>query len=55
MPSIPYTVSKEGRGPAWSNSLFENNAEFCLGMYLSVKQQRNKTRAWIEELRGLVP
>ena len=37
MPSIPYTVSKEGRGPAWSNSLFENNAEFCLGMYLSVK------------------
>ena len=55
MPSIPYTVSKEGRGPAWSNSLFENNAEFCLGMYLSVKQQRYKTRAWIEELRGLVP
>ena len=55
MPSIPYTVSKEGRGPAWSNSLFENNAEFCLGMYLSVKQQRNKTRAWIEELRTLVP
>ncbi len=55
MPSIPYTVSKEGRGPAWSNSLFENNAEFCLGMYLSVKQQRSKTRAWIEELRELEP
>ena len=55
MPSIPYTVSKEGRGPAWSNSLFENNAEFCLGMYLSVKQQRSKTRAWIEELKELQP
>ena len=55
MPSIPYTVSKEGRGPAWSNSLFENNAEFCLGMYLSVQQQRSKTRAWIEELRELQP
>ena len=55
MPSIPYTVGKQGRGPAWSNSLFENNAEFCLGMYLSVKQQRGKTRAWIEELKGLVP
>jgi len=55
MPSIPYTVSKEGRGPAWSNSLFENNAEFCLGMYLSVQQQRNKTRAWIEELREIEP
>ena len=55
MPSIPYTVSKQGRGPAWSNSLFENNAEFCLGMYLSVKQQRYKTRAWIEELKSLEP
>jgi len=55
MPSIPYTVGKQGRGPAWSNSLFENNAEFCLGMYLSVKQQRHKVRAWVEELRGLEP
>lgn len=55
MPSIPYTVSKEGRGPAWSNSLFENNAEFCLGMYLSVQQQRNKTKAWIEELKNIEP
>jgi len=55
MPSIPYTVGKQGRGPAWSNSLFENNAEFCLGMYLSVKQQRNKARAWIEELKDLEP
>ena len=54
MPSIPYTVSKEGRGPAWSNSLFENNAEFCLGMYLSVKQQRYKTRAFVEELSSLL-
>ena len=55
MPSIPYTVGKHGRGPAWSNSLFENNAEFCLGMYLSVKQQRYKARAWIEELKMLEP
>ncbi|MBQ6892360.1 MAG: pyruvate:ferredoxin (flavodoxin) oxidoreductase, partial [Clostridia bacterium] len=37
MPSIPYTVGKQGRGPAWSNSLFENNAEFALGMSLSSK------------------
>ncbi|WP_295747054.1 pyruvate:ferredoxin (flavodoxin) oxidoreductase [uncultured Oscillibacter sp.] len=55
MPSIPYTTGKQGRGPAWSNSLFENNAEFCLGMYLSVKQQREKTRAWVRELKELVP
>ena len=55
MPSIPYTVNKQGRGPAWSNSLFENNAEFSLGMYLSVKQQRQKTRAWLEELQAIEP
>ncbi len=55
MPSIPYTVNKQGRGPAWSNSLFENNAEFSLGMCLSVKQQRFKTRARLEELQTLVP
>ena len=55
MPSIPYTVNSQGRGPAWSNSLFENNAEFSLGMYLSVKQQRYKTRVWLEELKELVP
>ena len=40
MPGIPYTTNKKGRGPAWTNSLFENNAEFSLGMLLSVKQQR---------------
>ena len=40
MPGIPYTKNKAGKGPAWSNSLFENNAEFSLGMFLSVKQQR---------------
>ena len=55
MPSIPYTINKQGRGPAWSNSLFENNAEFSLGMYLSVKQQRYKTRAWLEELKTIEP
>ena len=55
MPSIPYTINKQGRGPAWSNSLFENNAEFSLGMCLSVKQQRYKTRAWLQELQTLVP
>jgi len=55
MPSIPYTVNSAGRGPAWSNSLFENNAEFCLGMYLSVKQQREKARTHILELKELVP
>ena len=50
MPGIPYTVNRQGRGPAWSNSLFENNAEFALGMALSVKQQRNKVKALVSEL-----
>ena len=40
MPGIPYTVNDRGFGPAWTNSLFENNAELCLGMCLSVKQRR---------------
>lgn len=49
MPGIPYTVNKRGFGPAWTNSLFENNAELCLGMMLSVKQQRNRVKALVEE------
>lgn len=39
-PGIPYTVNERGFGPAWTNSLFENNAELMLGMYLSVTQHR---------------
>ncbi len=41
-PSTPYTVNKDGRGPAWANSLFEDNAEFGYGMYLGVNQIRDK-------------
>lgn len=41
-PSIPYTVNREGKGPAWANSLFEDNAEFGYGMYIGVKQIREK-------------
>ena len=36
LPTTPWTKNKEGRGPAWSNSLFEDNAEFGLGMRVSV-------------------
>ncbi len=39
-PSTPYTVDKNGNGPAWSNSLFEDNAEFGLGMFLAQTQIR---------------
>lgn len=41
-PSIPYTTNADGRGPAWANSLFEDNAEFGFGMYLASKQIRGK-------------
>ncbi len=46
-PSTPYTVNKEGHGPAWDNSLFEDNAEFGYGMHLGQKTLREnlKTKA----------
>lgn len=43
LPSTPYTTDASGRGPAWANSLFEDNAEFGLGFRLSVDQQRART------------
>ncbi|HEN21206.1 MAG TPA: 4Fe-4S dicluster domain-containing protein, partial [Desulfobacteraceae bacterium] len=41
-PSCPYTVNDDGHGPAWANSLFEDNAEFGFGMELAVTQRRQK-------------
>ena len=49
-PGIPYTVNERGFGPAWTNSLFENNAELMLGMYLSVTQQRGLVKKNVSEL-----
>lgn len=42
VPATPYTVNNEGHGPAWANSLFEDNAEFGLGMFLGVKAIRER-------------
>ena len=42
LPTTPYTTDKNGRGPAWANSLFEDNAEFGLGYRLSVNQHRDR-------------
>ena len=47
-PSTPYTKNKKGQGPAWANSLFEDNAEFGLGMFLGVKAQRDALAAKIK-------
>ncbi|MDR3584987.1 MAG: pyruvate:ferredoxin (flavodoxin) oxidoreductase [Desulfosporosinus sp.] len=41
-PAVPYTTNAEGKGPAWANSLFEDNAEFGYGMYVGVSQLREK-------------
>lgn len=49
-PSTPYTVNKEGKGPAWSNSLFEDNAEFGFGMALAQNALRKGLKSKIEEL-----
>ena len=42
LPTTPYTTNPEGRGPAWSNSLFEDNAEFGLGFRLAIDQHRQQ-------------
>jgi pyruvate-ferredoxin/flavodoxin oxidoreductase len=44
LPTTPWSVNKEGRGPAWSNSLFEDNAEFGLGMRLTLDKQAEYAR-----------
>ena len=49
-PSTPYTVTPEGKGPAWSNSLFEDNAEFGYGMLLAQNAMRNGLKAKVEAL-----
>lgn len=48
-PSVPYTTNHRGHGPAWGNSLFEDNAEFGLGMLLGVKQIRRQLAMNLEE------
>jgi pyruvate-ferredoxin/flavodoxin oxidoreductase len=47
---MPYCTNKNGHGPAWANSLFEDSAEYGFGMYLGVKQIRNKLAGLCKEL-----
>ncbi len=53
-PSSPYTVNKEGKGPAWANSLFEDNAEFGFGMSVSVEARRNELKSAVERLNDVL-
>jgi pyruvate-ferredoxin/flavodoxin oxidoreductase len=52
LPTTPYSKNKEGRGPSWSNSLFEDNAEFGLGMRLAVDQQNQYARELLARMKG---
>ena len=49
-PSTPYTVNREGKGPAWSNSLFEDNAEYGFGMATAMKTRRNEMKTVVTRL-----
>ena len=48
-PSTPYTVNKEGHGPAWANSLFEDNAEFGFGMRMATETLRSRIGLYMEK------
>ncbi len=52
LPTTPWALNKEGRGPAWSNSLFEDNAEFGLGFRLTLDKQAEYARELIGRLRS---
>jgi pyruvate-ferredoxin/flavodoxin oxidoreductase len=54
LPTTPYTVNADGRGPAWANSLFEDNAEFGLGLRLGWEQQNSEARRYVGELSELI-
>jgi pyruvate-ferredoxin/flavodoxin oxidoreductase len=50
LPTTPWARNADGRGPAWANSLFEDNAEFGLGLRLSLDQQRREALALLEQV-----
>ena len=50
LPTTPYTTNRDGRGPAWANSLFEDNAEFGLGMRLAVDRHREQAQRLVVRL-----
>ena len=55
LPTTPYTTGPDGRGPAWSNSLFEDNAEFGLGMRLAIDRHESEARSLVQKLAAELP
>ncbi|MGB9104026.1 MAG: pyruvate:ferredoxin (flavodoxin) oxidoreductase, partial [Terriglobales bacterium] len=54
LPTTPYTVNAQGRGPVWSNSLFEDNAEFGLGLRLAMNKQEEYARSLVQRLEARI-
>ena len=54
LPTTPWTTNREGRGPAWSNSLFEDNAEFGLGMRIAIDKHGQHARELLSRLGSTV-
>jgi len=54
LPTTPYTTNKDGRGPAWSNSLFEDNAEFGMGYRLAIDKQNEIAKGLVERMAGVI-
>ncbi|MGV1006188.1 MAG: pyruvate:ferredoxin (flavodoxin) oxidoreductase [Candidatus Nanopelagicales bacterium] len=54
LPTTPYTINAQGKGPAWSNSLFEDNAEFGLGMRMAYERQRATALGLLSEVESQV-
>jgi len=54
LPTTPYTTDRNGRGPAWCNSLFEDNAEFGLGILLGLTEHRNHAERLLKQFSGQI-
>ena len=54
LPTTPYTTNSEGRGPAWANSLFEDNAEFGIGMRLGIDQKKGLAILHLQSLHSII-
>jgi len=54
LPTTPWSINADGRGPAWSNSLFEDNAEFGFGFMLTAEKQAEQARELVKELRETI-
>ena len=55
LPTTPFTRNKDGRGPTWNNSLFEDNAEFGMGFRLTIDQQTEYAKVLLKKLAGKLP